>query len=346
MNIHYFSSSLSLPFWKTTEWFSRVISPLSPDQYGQQKTKVREYAVRFFLGLTIALTSIIAIPLKGIAETSTWISCRFFPSYIHLTEKSEPVPNNLTILSQNICALPGGLPAFFGGVDPFNRRIDSLAINGQYDLLLFQELHDPYYSIQLYKKLKNIYPHSIINVGTKPFSHNSGLAVFSKYPLKNISFTPFDKLKGKQFGINKGFLKFQLGKVTFLNTHLQPGTRENDAMIRNKQLKQINAYWNQKDKQILCGDLNCERNSDEETLKTIRSQYNDPLSDCIETATDTLTERRMRKKSAPLPLSIDYILPKKEGVTVTVEQSYDLINPENSLSDHHRLVAKISLAKV
>lgn len=320
-------STLSQPFWWSSEVIARTTESVSSPKV--IIVRVGQLAV-------ILLLSPVTIFLKTVAELFLFFKPRAFTC-----SKEGNVPakddNTLSIFSWNICGLPGGLPRWFGGLPPLSQRIKRICnfiLQEDCDIVCLQEAHDVKSTYTLCDQLRQRYKYFYLNIGAKPFHHNSGLIVASKRTLSNVSFTPFN-YKGKQFGINKGFFAFQVEtKFRIVTTHLQPYSSARDQAIRLKELQEISRIV----PDIICGDLNIDRFEHEIGTDHLKSHYTDALG-TIETATDSLMNTHKQTKSS----SIDYCLVQNQSfeIETSVCKAYDLEEPKNALSDHHALVSKI-----
>lgn len=342
------SQILSQPFWWITKWASRIVMPIKPKQYGQHSSKTWEISSRILAAFTIPVIFPISLPLKFTAEI---ITALFHPKNClykdhHPKKPTTKATNTLSILNWNICGLPGGLPTFFGGVAPFDKRVQEIAkfiLKQDCDIICLQEAHDVNATKILSNTLKNRYRHVYTNIGSKGFQHNSGLIVLSKKMLSNTKFTPFS-FKGKQFGVNKGMFSFEVDNYKIITTHLQPYTDKKDQNIRLKELelclKELNTTHQTK---ILCGDLNIDRYKGEPALKLIKKKFIDPLGK-IQTATDALNGLLWNKKPATTPESVDYCLLQSNTSKIqsSLVEVFDHDTPEKALSDHHAIVSVIS----
>lgn len=89
---------------------------------------------------------------------------------------------------------------------------------------------------------------------------DSGLSIYSKYPMKYINFIGFNKSSIIESLIFKGFLVVQIADFILINTHLQASLNINDdnSDIALNQLKTILLYIKKHNyhKVLICGDFN------------------------------------------------------------------------------------------
>lgn len=96
---------------------------------------------------------------------------------------------------------------------------------------------------------------------------DSGLMVFSKYPIENIHFLPFSNLENWDQLSSKGVIKLTVNfgnsiKLDVYGTHLQAGSREIDHQARLSQVNELNDFIKTHSHFniypiVFCGDLNC-----------------------------------------------------------------------------------------
>lgn len=358
VDLYKLHATLSAPFWWSTKVVSRSFSAIQPGNYGQCSSKMRELLYRIVPLTIIILISPFAIILKGVAELCCLGQLTSFADKknedIHEPQKKLTA---LSLLTWNICGLPGGLPNWFGGVPSIADRIDRIAtfiIESQCDIVCLQEAHDIEAARALCRSLKTTYSYIYPHIGSKPFCFDSGLFIASKKKLSDISFTPFT-FKGIQGAINKGFCCFSVTSennpaIKIVATHLQPFHTEKDRQLRALEWKEIA----KNNPVIVCGDLNIDRYKEEEKemIENMRADYIDAFEDAFTgdgliTATDDLLEDRNGQAPTSSQESIDYCLLKRNSlysIQTTRKEAYDLNEPEKALSDHHALISTISLA--
>jgi hypothetical protein len=202
-------------------------------------------------------------------------------------------------------------------------------------------------SYKLYQGLKKTYRHFFLNIGSKGFSHNSGLFIASKYPVSDPQFVPY-RFKGRQKAINKGYFAFDLMSedhriARVVTTHLQPGDSNKDKTIRHHELQMVSVALKNgeivSDLRILCGDLNIDRGSDEAGLGLIRDSYLDPWIQEDGSFEETNFEGNRGE-------SIDYCLidiSAREIETLTTDKviAYEESRSDSDLSDHHGVIVQI-----
>lgn len=258
---------------------------------------------------------------------------------------------NIKCMTLNACMLWGGLPIPFGGLRPSGERIEELAqlIQSQDpDILFLQEASFPA-SYELFEKLKDQYAHCYTRIGPNPMRMESGLAVFSKVPIKSAEFLPFPDQKG----MYRGAFFIETPSHTFVNTHLQAGDaaeeRKKQFDLVTQRIADIKREKNRNT--FILGDLNIDSfASDEEYQATIGSHaYHDPrreLHQMTESSTNAL-DNYMRGKELYSNLSetLDYALlygdPNEYELQTRLVDTYSVDKPYEALSDHKGLILDI-----
>lgn len=89
---------------------------------------------------------------------------------------------------------------------------------------------------------------------------DSGLSIYSKYPIKYIDFIKFNNSSLIESVASKGFLVVQIANLILINTHLQASLsiHDDNTDITLSQLKTILSYVNKHNyhKVLICGDFN------------------------------------------------------------------------------------------
>lgn len=150
-----------------------------------------------------------------------------------------PENNKLTLLSGNVCLMPGGFAETDGSVTPHtennNERIDRniKKINKlNPDVACLYEVPDIRDGAYISNRLSKEYVSFIPVAGPRTIGPNSMMYVASKYHIKkeSIQFTPFikdDEVKGRAASSEKGFLSFELDfkkdqkRAFVISSHLQ-----------------------------------------------------------------------------------------------------------------------------
>lgn len=284
---------------------------------------------------------------------------------------------SFSVLNLNTCLMPGDLARIFGGMRPWEKRIDPLAEKLRLidaDVICLQEVFVEEAAHTLYTKLKDHYAHFYISIGERilGFSLNSlgltsGLFIASKFPIESPSFQSFPEL---DFRPAYGFFDFAIyseGKIFahIYNAHLHPLDFQD---IRTTQLAQILERM-QSDCQkmgqtavphLLCGDLNIPWGSDEPSENLIQDHFYDAynqgrteitaddmtctdyFSSCYQSTKDQISSRQDGQ-------ILDYALLLKQHPPIDLHMEtkrismYTLQDPEHALTDHHGLLSVLSL---
>ncbi|MBX9923703.1 MAG: endonuclease/exonuclease/phosphatase family protein [Rhabdochlamydiaceae bacterium] len=327
-------------------------------------------------------TNLLSPDLKDKVESlQQTLSSQTKLAYTHLKGKGSAKKDakTLSVLSFNTCCLWDMLPMIWGGILPWELRIDELAkkIKEQNaDLICFQEIFDFKASTALYEKLKGSYKYFYINIGPRnfglspgSFGLSSGLFVASRYEIQKPKFIAFGKNSPPErtYGFFFGNLLHQEQVIAqFVTTHLQPFNSSEGKSWRNKQIKQILTFMRSQEPInvpfLLCGDLNTEWRS-KEPAESLLSQnfYNSyrPSDKTLKTRTCAdytnywWKDQRDIKKFRAKPEIIDYCLllqkTNKQGIEKKFPMKTQIISmskphlPEKALSDHQAVMTWIQL---
>ena len=211
-----------------------------------------------------------------------------------------------SLLNFNICFLPGSLPLLFGGMTPWDIRVDKIAariLQIDADIICLEEVFVEEAAEKLYTLLKNKYAHFYINIGPRNFGFSqesaglgSGLFVASKLKIDNPKFILF---KNTNYHVNRGSFDFSItqdGKefAHVYTTHLEAFSVPPGPEFRKQQLEEIlanmevsSATHGDNSAIILCGDLNIPWNSKEPAELLLKQHFSDPLHKSCNTLTMT-----------------------------------------------------------
>lgn len=243
-----------------------------------------------------------------------------------------------------------------------------------YDFIFLQEAFTKYSYRHLVQEISEVYP---FNTGS-PFRRpllpvNSGLVIFSKYPLKDTVIYPYYGMREADRFSSKGALvsiaTLEDGtEVQLCNTHLQ--AQKHRGLIRARQLRKIQSMvleqFKQKDKPlILAGDFNIGKYHDQEFegMMAILNQFDVRTMEAqgeLRYTTDYETNDMKQRYSEPDSLNdfIDYIFAFSSDQSplkfnhlkvINIKGSYDLFSQPDwqektySLSDHHAVEAIINI---
>jgi len=198
--------------------------------------------------------------------------------------KQKILTNNFTMLSWNVCCIPGGYAITDGGITPWSNRIDWIIDtikSKNADIICLQEIFDIQTANILTDKLGNDYCYFYVNIGPKLIGLSSGLFVASKFNIDGADFYPFGNaaLNGRAKFSNKGFFYFSIAsnnnkKIGIYATHLQhseiPAEPTKKEIIARQIemdmiIQKMSDNINQDDMIVLTGDLNMDDNENEQS---------------------------------------------------------------------------------
>jgi endonuclease/exonuclease/phosphatase family metal-dependent hydrolase len=290
-----------------------------------------------------------------------------FDSYESDVAVVSEVVAEIKVLNANVLGFPGILTYFFGGLAPWEKRVERITnklIEEGADVIFLNEVFHRKFALKLIEALKTHYRFFAFDAGSQhgtlspeEIGFNSGLLICSKIPINDLLFIPFDAKETSKGGVRRGILKgnYKLGNkpIHFVLTHFQSGLEEEDKKIRLAQLEECRKILGKLDG-FLVGDLNINAFSDEfkklKILKKFQSLYlrgQKEVNEKNATETDyfndlTHTPLNQRDHIKPSFEILDYcLIPKKSKLQLKSQDRvklFDIQNPEASLSDHHGLV--------
>lgn len=285
-------------------------------------------------------------------------------------EKTLPDDSKITLVSWNVCLFESNISMLFGGVLPWENRIERIMNKIQDldpDILCLQEVFSSKAGLAIVENLKSKYAHFYYSMGPNPIGFSvdtlgipGGLFVASKYPLKNENFTSFTKEQTPLYRTYGFFTANIYNKdkpiAHLVTTHLQPGYEEKDKEYRALQSKAILSNLQDiKIPTLLCGDLNIAKGSFEaqEIFKPYESSSYQGIDwTCCELRDYWWKAKQNVEQFSSLPPDkewLDYFLYLKNSSKIAPKFSTqiivvnDLANPENALSDHQLLFTTITL---
>lgn len=250
---------LSEPFWKVTEWIERISRPIK-----KGTPLCSELACRVSLAVCCIFCAAPAIGLHaaGYFSSGLEISFRKRPYFKRGEGLEASEEKKLSLLTYNINFFGGGLPCWFGGVEPASRRVEKVAETifklKEVDIFCLQEGFNRHNTRNLLKALdkKGMVYEAYYGVGDHPIKFNSGLVVISRYKVSNVAFKAFKENKGK--AINRGYFSGVVKGVKVIATHLD----SSDAKLRKASFAAINKQAvSSAEPVVLLGDFNTDKSS-------------------------------------------------------------------------------------
>ncbi len=229
-----------------------------------------------------------------------------------------------TFLQWNVCAMPGGLCKWFGGMRPAKERVESVyrrIVEKEPLVVALMEAHDEKFVRKLGQKLGEHYHRVIAHAGDCQGAGvlGSGILFATKAHVRKVAFHRFKAGSGCHRMVAKGFLVVDLvhkgREFRVIATHLQPGKHAN---VRARQIDEMRPYI--EEGTVIMGDLNIDRGAGE----TVGLGYAPEVG---ATCTDAFCGKDRDE-------SVDYIIGVK---SVEVLPGYDKSRKEEADSDHHIL---------
>lgn len=341
---------------------------VADDLYPEQ-TFLEKICYKAYLAITMAVYAAVALPsaLLGMGFRFLATNLQNEPFlYFHNSsaiDKQLNVEGNFSLLSWNVCCVPGGYCISDGGVVPWERRVDAILekINETgADVNCLYETFDTTSAHYIAKKLsENGYGYVYYNIGAQALGVSSGMLVASKYPISRAQFHAFPKetLVGRTKAAAKGVFSFELQSngssfARVFSTHLQHSeipaepTAE-EIRARSSQMQIILRLMENNEEQlcsILTGDLNMDISEYSEN-QWDRSFQRDADFDHNTWAGDEYSARLMQKAISG-ELTLDHTaLYRGTGVSIDTGLLDPLYDPSqyrsSALSDHAGLISQI-----
>ena len=264
-------------------------------------------------------------------------------------------PKKISILSWNIYMLPG----FLGhGKKPRAEAIGQLLASSDYDIIVFQEAFHGNARKILSRLLTPAFPFQAgpANQKTLSLKTNSGIWIFSKYPIVESHSIIFQTRKGIDALSRKGALMVEINvdgqRVQLVGTHLQNAGGE---WLRHSQCVELHnrllrKYERLNVPQIVCGDFNIDRFRSEDGYQYMLDVLN--AVDGPTTGTQRFSYDRsindLTTEAGNARDLIDYILLRQWDHTIPAERTIRVFRHpwkqgHLDLSDHYAIEANVPL---
>lgn len=262
-----------------------------------------------------------------------------------------PIPaqkDTLKIVSWNIYMLPA-ITRFSKEIGkaykvPRAKAIAEVMKQQDYDIIVWQETFNNTARRMLKNQLKELYPYQYgpANHRKVTFVTNSGITIFSKFPLTYIDEIRYSECEGIDCWARKGALmlggEWNGHPFQIIGTHLQAGGPDSIRAGQMKEIKHLLLRRYQKNgvPVFICGDMNTRRS------KTATFNH---MMDTFGVDNYKLAGQLQRTNSNS---EIDYIFVRPNGATVKAIQkskiftrSWGKASDQNWLSDHYAVEAAI-----
>lgn len=382
------ASKLADPFAAAYEALRyRTVMPLR--RFGGDPSFVCETAKRISIvaGAVFAASMCIAFPLTvgPFAAAGTLalgighLACRSIGfalqrngyTHVRLNAPEKETAGSLKVMSWNICGIGGGFSYEFGGVIPWQKRLESVVATVQTadpDVLVIQEEYDTALGEALIGRLKNHYAHAYFHLGQSVGGVGSGVMIFSKCATHRFAYEDY---KNCGYFNRRGFATLEIKAkpadeepaFRIIGTHMAyKGISQPIYEIRKNELEQIFTGLNERQPAdaiptIFAGDTNIERSSDEIDRKYLAGFIAQEYMGGP-TCSDDLKEEWKGRPVDPANLrTIDHVslirssdqlpLPVRiDGVRLQYDERFKSFQPDDepalALSDHHPIVATVT----
>lgn len=229
------------------------------------------------------------------------------------------------------------------------------------DIIVFDEAFMKSTRTIIYQKLKEIYTFQSDLTKRGFFKTNSGVWIFSKYPISKQAFLTYKKKQGSDVFAKKGatFLEININdkKIQIVGSHTQSlnknfTTRANQFQQLKTQM--LDTYFSDSIPQFIIGDLNCDFYDTTEYKNMLHILQTLPVSFVGEKHSWNGLENDLAHKFSQHTLeTLDYILLRKQHQKLANIISTEILKPYSDscycnknfhyLSDHHPVISNIKL---
>lgn len=229
------------------------------------------------------------------------------------------------------------------------------------DVVVLQEMFHKKASSIIEDSLKRMYPYYTPRTKGGFMKTNSGVQVFSKYPLDSSKVMQYRDCSGVDCMARKSavmvFLDISGQKLQLVGTHMQSGGKSKKVDVRKKQLLQMTSellepYARTGVPQLIAGDLNIDYHHLEEYLPMREMLGTDEFRIDGEYRLTTSSESNdlCKRFFDPSAQMLDYILVRHSSTFVAMKwwqimrpiMPAPLKNRFRDMSDHYPVMAKIS----
>jgi len=285
--------------------------------------------------------------------------------YLHTSQagnlKTALAPDSLTVsfMTWNVELLPSVFSLVIHH-KPIKRArvIPANVLKNSPDVVVLQEAFDiPAVKI-LKRKLRSVYPYVLGPANRKAlgFKINSGVLIFSKWPMRKLETIRFSDCTGDDCFARKGAMLAEMNvngkKIQVLGTHLQAG---NNLQVKCSQFRQLGELLKRhsvnNEPQMICGDFNTFQSDTvlyPLMIKTLGAE-NGPFSGSLKYTSDHLVNDLCDDLGKPNCERevIDYILYRGNGLAVKsisrriIEYLQRWNKKHQYLSDHNAVLMQL-----
>lgn len=265
--------------------------------------------------------------------------------------------NELRILSWNIQMLPRLIKRVHRGPLKRARLIAPYIEADSVDVIVFQEAFDVRARRILKRRLKDEYPYHAGPANKKFFrlKTNSGVMMFSKYPLEKLGTVVYDNGTGADHFAFKGAMVVQFefnGKpIMVAGTHMQAGGTNPQKISQYQQMAGLlDKYSKDGVPMFICGDFNTAKNDTSLYPKMLKYMKADdgPIYGKLKYSVDSNVNGMHRGKGQKV---IDYVLYRGNGVpyyymfrSITLYKNR-WSDQYDDLSDHNGVLMRVKFNK-
>jgi len=268
--------------------------------------------------------------------------------FSHMGSLDADLPEQLRVLSLNICTFPGNWNAFFGGIETSGRdrieRLIELFEKKKADVICLQEVFDPAFALELRDRLRAAgWGIACYNPGLEAYMPlSSGLFVASRLPISEARYIPFEP-----WGyLPRGAMQLKVGSLDLIVTHLTP-SRDDLSPAKAEIMKRqaeiaIIAQHLRKGPTLLLGDINAQKN-EVQSIGSLKDVSPKGMT-CTEQFNLDVGARLngLSRAKEVSSTAIDRVFANRLDIETAIVPSYNSVRDSNPLSDHHALIVQLT----
>lgn len=277
---------------------------------------------------------------------------------------------SITLLSVNSAQQPKRIPGAMGDQDARSKELAKNILDQKPDIVCIQELFRRKSQVIVYKSLKEELPYFYIDTdcGKWAIGVNSGLAIFSKFPLLNKELKMYNVYRGVENFAKKSLMHVtaKINKdtsVEVFTTHLQTGIGAEPCICKifdknsysSNQIKKMQVQdivdWSKKYSQnpiLLAGDFNTRAGTELYDSVSLELEDGIQVEDVFDSSRSPCDSSVVGKSNR----RIDYVWTNIENAYYIILEPWrrqnaletsSKVNSTNFVTDHHAIVSYIRL---
>jgi endonuclease/exonuclease/phosphatase family metal-dependent hydrolase len=254
--VHWVGDLLTVPCGISLELVFKLIEPLEPGlrtQWSNTALEITHRALQVFAILLLLPLDLILTPIGiGLCALANLARRDFVFIYPELPGAPPEQNERFSITSFNVAFMPEFI-AVRNGIRPTaerSREVPGAVTELDGDIVCLQEAFNEEAVLKTAQNL-GAYPYKVMLAGQRTLGLSSGLCLFSKFPLENVTFWKHEARGGIEVYANKGLIgatvRLPGNRIAYVfNTHLSggmpQGAERSADQIRSLQIAEIRAH--------------------------------------------------------------------------------------------------------